>query len=87
MSTTASTGRAFSISSVSIAIRFRRNMLVGYAKLSWIEIVGNDTGSPPASITPRSIAWISCGTLPWHGLKPLSVSTMPMTGRSRASSP
>ena len=68
ISTTASIGCARIISSVSIAIRLRRNMLVGYAKDSWIEIVGNSIGRPPASITPRLIASISCGTLPWQAL-------------------
>ena len=53
ISTTASIGWARIISSVSSAIRLRRNMLVGWAKLSWMEMVGNAIGSPPASITPR----------------------------------
>ena len=43
-------------------------MLVGAAKLSWIEMVGKSIGKPPASITPRLTASISCGTLPWQGL-------------------
>jgi len=43
-------------------------MLVGCAKLSPIEIVGNFTGSPPASMTPRCTASTSCAMLPWHGL-------------------
>ena len=43
-------------------------MLVGAAKLSWIEIVGNAIGRPPASMTPRFTASISCGALPWQGL-------------------
>ena len=66
--TTESIGCARSISSVSIAIRLRRNMLVGYANDSWIEIVGNSIGRPPASITPRLIASTSLGTLPWQAL-------------------
>ena len=68
ISTTASIGCARIISSVSIDIRLRRNMLVGCAKLSWIEMVGNFTGRPPASMTPRLTASISCGVLPWQGL-------------------
>jgi hypothetical protein len=70
ISTTESTGSARIISSVSIAIRLRRNIEVGYAKLSWIEMVGKHhrhrarehgaalhrLGSKPA-------------TLPWQGLK------------------
>jgi hypothetical protein len=68
ISTTASMGWARTISSVSIDIRLRRYMLVGVEKLSWIEMVGKSTGKPPASITPRLTASISCGVLPWHGL-------------------
>ena len=68
ISTTASIGWARIISSVSIAIRLRRNIEVGWAKLSWIEMVGNTIGSAPASMTPRFTASISCGTLPWQGL-------------------
>ena len=71
ISTTASIGCARIISSVSIAIRLRRNMLVGCENDSWIEMVGNSIGRPPASMTPRLTASISCGTLPWHGLKSL----------------
>ena len=43
-------------------------MLVGYANDSWIEIVGNSIGSPPASSTPRLIDSTSLGTLPWQAL-------------------
>ena len=68
ISTTASIGWARIISSVSIAIRLRRYIEVGEAKLSWIEMVGKTIGSAPASITPRLVASISCGTLPWQGL-------------------
>ena len=86
ISTTASIGWARIISSVSIAMRLRRNMLVGLANDSWIEIVGNSMGSPPESITPRFTASMSWGTLPWQGLKSLKVLVMPTIGRSRASS-
>ena len=68
ISTTASIGWAPIISSVSIDIRLRVSMLVGCAKLSWIEIVGKAIGSPPASMTPRLTASSSCGMLPWQGL-------------------
>ena len=68
MTITASIGWARIISSVSIAMRLRRNMEVGCAKLSWIEIVGNTNGMAPASMTPRFAASISWGTLPWQGL-------------------
>jgi hypothetical protein len=68
ISTTASIGCARIISSVSIDIRLRRYMLVGWAKLSCSEIVGNSTGSPPANITPRFTASSRSGTLPWQAL-------------------
>ncbi len=67
-STTASMGWARSISSVSIAMRLRRYMEVGWAKDSWMEMVGKRIGRPPASITPRPMAAMSCGALPWQGL-------------------
>lgn len=67
-------------------IRLRRNMLVGLAKLSCSEIVGNVTGSAPANRTPRFTASTSCGTFPWHGLNSDAVSTIPMMRRSSASS-
>ena len=69
ISTTPSIGWARIISSVSMAMRLRRNIEVGCAKLSWMEMVGNSIGSPPASITPRLAAAIRSGTLPWQGLK------------------
>ena len=69
MMMTASIGWARIISSVSIAIRLRRYIEVGWAKLSWIEMVGKAIGMAPASITPRFAASIRSGTLPWHGLK------------------
>ncbi len=38
---------------------------MGYAKDSCSEMVGKVNGSPPAIVTPRSIAAISSG--PWRG--------------------
>ena len=64
ISTTASIGWARIISSVSIAIKLRRNMLVGWAKDSWIEIVGKAIGIPPANRTPRFTDSMSCGMPP-----------------------
>ena len=55
-STTASIGWARIISSVSIAIKLRRYIEVGNAKLSAIEMVGNTIGIAPVSITPRFTA-------------------------------
>ena len=68
INTTASIGWARIISSVSIAIRLRRYMLVGLAKVSPIEMVGNSIGSPPAMKIPRLTASISGTMLPWQGL-------------------
>lgn len=65
---TESIGWARIISSVSIAIRLRRYIEVGCAKLSAIEMVGNTNGIAPDSITPRLAASMICGTLPWQGL-------------------
>ncbi len=71
MRITASIGWARIISSVSIAIRLRRYIEVGEAKLSWMEMVGKTIGIAPASMTPRLAASMSCGTFPWQGLKSL----------------
>ena len=68
ISTTASMGWARINSSVSMAIMLRKYMLVGAAKLSWMDMVGKSMGKPPASITPRLTASINWGALPWQGL-------------------
>ena len=61
----ASTGWARIISSVSMLIKLRKNMLVGAEKLSATLIVGKSIASPPASCTPLLAASMSCGVLPW----------------------
>lgn len=61
----ASTGCARIISSVSMLIRLRRNMLVGAEKLSATLMVGKSIASPPASCTPLLAASMSCGVFPW----------------------
>ena len=43
-------------SSTSIAIRFRKSIVVGFIRFSPSEIVGNSSGRPPASSTPRFTA-------------------------------
>jgi hypothetical protein len=68
ISTTASIGCARTISSVSIAIRLRRYMLVGCAKDSCSDTTGNCTGSPPAISTPRFTPSMMSGTLRWQAL-------------------
>ena len=68
ISTTASIGWARIISSVSMAMRLRRYMLVGCAKLSCSEIVGKSMGKAPCSMTPRFTASTRSGTLRWQAL-------------------
>ena len=86
ISTTASMGWARIISSVSIAIRLRKSMVVGCMKGSPSEMVGKARGSPPAATTPRETASISAGTVPWQLTSPLPVFAMPTTGRSSSAS-
>ena len=59
--TTASIGWALIISSVSIDIRLRYFMLVGFRKISPREMVGNSRGKAPLAITPRLTASRSSG--------------------------
>ena len=59
--------------------------LDGYANDSCSEMVGKTNGSPPAIVTPRSIASINPGAVAWHGLKSLAVEAIPTTGRSKDS--
>ena len=66
INTTASIGWARIISSVSMAMRLRKYMLVGCAKLSCTETVGNSTGRPPWSITPRFTAAMRVGMSSWR---------------------
>ena len=47
ISTAESSGSAFSISSVSIDMRFRSSIEFGYENDSWIEMVGKTNGKPP----------------------------------------
>src|SRR5258707_14361332 len=84
ISTTESIGWARIISSVSIDIRLRRNMLVGCEKLSWIEIVGKTMGSAPGHMTPRFTASIRSGTLPWEGVQLLKGLVSAAIGRADA---
>ena len=44
-----------------------------------MEMVGNTIGIAPASIAPRFTASMSCGALPWQGLKSDAVPAMPTT--------
>ena len=86
ISTTASTGSARSISSVSIDMRLRSSIEVGNENASWIEMVGKTNGRPPASRTPAAVFSASRAAVPWQGLKSDAVERMPTIGRSSASS-
>lgn len=66
--THASIGCALIISSVSILIKFLKNILVGCANDSCNVIVGKSIARPPANCTPRFVASMSCGTFAWQGL-------------------
>ncbi len=70
ISTTESIGWARIISSVSIAIRLRNLRLVGLRNTSPSETVGNSSGSPPATSTPRFTASSISGKCRWQLLKP-----------------
>ena len=85
-STAASSGWARSISSTSMLIRLRRNMLVGLRKTSPSETVGNAIGKAPPASTPRLTASTSSGTWRWQLLRSLGLEQMPTTGRSSIAS-
>ena len=86
ISTTASSGCARIISSVSIAMRLRKSMVVGFMKGSPSAMVGKASGSPPAASTPRFTASTSCGTVPWQLTRSPATEAMPITGRSSSDS-
>ena len=85
-STTPSRGCPRIISSVSIAARLRKNMLVGLTKTSPMEMVGNSRGSPPACRTPRLTNSASSfrPRLQWFSSD--AVLQIPITGRCRSAS-
>ena len=85
-STAASSGCARSISSTSMLIRLRKNMLVGERKISPSEMVGKAIGSAPPASTPRLVASISSGKWRWQLLRSLPEEQMPTTGRSSIAS-
>ena len=66
--TTASMGCARIISSVSIAARFLKSIVVGDVSISWSDMVGKASGSPPASSTPRFTAATISGIWRWQVL-------------------
>jgi len=84
--TTASIGLETIICSTSIAIRLRSSSDDGRVKGPEIEIVGNTTGKPPASLTPRVTAAATVSRPALHGLSSLHDEQRPITGRCRTSS-
>src|SRR3989449_6763687 len=46
--------------STSMAIRFRKSIVVGFMRISPSEMVGNSRGKPPALHTPRLTASATC---------------------------
>ncbi len=79
-------GCARIISSVSMAIRFRRNIEVGLAKDSWMEIVGNSIGRPPGQHHAALHRLDESRHIAVAGVEVAEGVVMPMIGRSSASS-
>ena len=79
-STTPSIGFPRIDSSASILARLRKSMAVGFNNVSPKLMIGNSTGKPPASSTPRftdSAISLKCAL---HGVNSLKVLQMPITG-------
>ena len=74
------------VSSTSIAIRLRRYIVVGAVNSSLSEIVGNSSGRPPASDTPRFTATATSNRATLQGLSSDHELQIPMTGRRPTSS-
>ncbi len=85
-STTPSIGLQRIISSTSIDIRFRSNIVVGATRFSWSEIVGNTTAVPPAAVTPRRTDSARSRRPRLQGFSSLQLEQIPMIGRRRTSS-
>ena len=79
-------GWARIISSVSMAIRLRKSMEVGWVCTSPREMVGNSRGSPPSCQTPRLTASATCRKWALQLLNSLQVWAIPITGRARSPS-
>lgn len=79
--TTPSSGLARRVASTSIAMRLRNSIVVGRIRGSPSDIVGNSSGMPPASHTPRLTASATSRRCALHGVSSDQLSAMPMTGR------
>ena len=85
-STTPSTGLARRVSSTSIDIRLRKNMAVGRTICSPREMVGNSSGRPPDSHTPRFTDSAIPRKWELQGVSSDQLLAMPITGRPSATS-
>ena len=84
--TTPSMGLHRIISSTSMAIRFRNNIVVGTMKFSASEMVGNTTAVPPAAMTPLFTDSARSRSPMLQGLSSLQLEQIPMIGRRRTAS-
>ncbi len=80
-STTPSIGLPRSDSSTSIDMRLRQIMVVGFINDSPSDIVGNSSGRPPASQTPRLTCSATMRRCALHVVSSLHELQMPITGR------
>ena len=80
-STTPSSGLARSDSSTSIDMRLRQSIVVGFIIASPSDIVGNSSGSPPASQTPRLTCSATIRRCALQVVSSLHELQMPITGR------
>ena len=80
-STTPSIGFARIDSSTSMLIRLRKSIVVGRMYVSPSEIVGNSSGHPPASHTPRFTDSATRRKCTLHDVSSDHELQMPMTGR------
>ena len=80
-STTPSSGLARSDSSTSIDMRLRHSIVVGFIMDSPSDIVGNSSGRPPASQTPRLTCSATIRRCALHVVSSLHELQMPITGR------
>ena len=80
-STTPSSGLARSDSSTSIDMRLRQSIVVGFIIDSPSEMVGNSSGRPPASQTPRLTCSATIRRCALQVVSSLHELQMPITGR------
>src|ERR1700730_896431 len=68
-------------SSTSIAMRFRKSIVVGFIRISPSEMVGNSSGNPPAESTPRLTASATERRCALQLVSSDQELAMPITGR------